>query len=125
LIRGIGRLIRQRKNQRIVEIVVAPTVTFNIFIDVRYSHVKIVGDEVALRMSNASLRKLIKKFDVISIKEEHAMLSQAFVNPLFLMVLMSDLGIFVFTIFSFAIALNFEIWSLNNLFGFNYLLIWY
>jgi hypothetical protein len=39
--------------------------------------VKILGDEAVLQMSNASLEKSIKKFDVFSIEEEHAMLSQA------------------------------------------------
>ncbi len=50
---------------------------FQHFIDVKYSCVKIVGDKTSLWGLNASLGKSIKKFDVFSIKEEHAMLSQA------------------------------------------------
>jgi hypothetical protein len=39
--------------------------------------VKIVGDKAALRALNASLGKSIKFFDVFSIEEEHARVSQA------------------------------------------------
>ncbi len=75
LIKIIGRLIRQRQNQRIVETIMTPMVPFNIFIDVKYSHVKIASDEATLQMSNVSLGKSIKKFDVFFIEEEHVMLS--------------------------------------------------
>jgi hypothetical protein len=37
--------------------------------------VKIASDKLVLRASNVGLGKSIKKFDVLSIKEEHAMLS--------------------------------------------------
>jgi hypothetical protein len=37
--------------------------------------VKIASEKIALWASNASLGKFIKKFDVLSIKEDHAMLS--------------------------------------------------
>jgi len=48
LIRGIGKLSRQRQKQRIIEIVVAPIVPFNIFTNVKYNCVKIMGDETTL-----------------------------------------------------------------------------
>jgi hypothetical protein len=43
--------------------------------------VKIAGDEATLRTLNASLGKSIKQSDVLSIKEEHAMPSQAVCQP--------------------------------------------
>jgi hypothetical protein len=41
-------LIRQRQNQRIVEIGVILAIGFNIFIDARYNQVKLEVDEVAI-----------------------------------------------------------------------------
>jgi hypothetical protein len=81
LIKIIGRLIRQRQNQRIVETVVGPMVLFNIFTDVKYNHVKITDDKTTLQVLNASLGKSIKKFDVLSIKEENTILAQAICQP--------------------------------------------
>jgi hypothetical protein len=49
------------------------------------------------------------------IKEEHAMLLTQFVSPHIVMVLISSLCIFVFVISSFAVALNFKMWTLKNL----------
>ncbi len=46
---------------------------FNIFIDVKYCHVKIASDETTSHMSNASLGKSIKKSNLFFIEEEHAM----------------------------------------------------
>jgi len=56
-------------------------VPFNIFIDVKYSRVKIASDEGTSRMSNTSLGKFIKKFNVFFIEEEHAMFSQLVYQP--------------------------------------------
>jgi hypothetical protein len=51
-------------------------VPFNIFIDVKYSLVKIASDKATLQMLNASLGKFIKKSNILFIEEEHAMFSQ-------------------------------------------------
>jgi hypothetical protein len=45
--------------------------------------VKIVGDKIVLRALNAGFGKSTKKFDVFSIKEEHAMFSQMIYQPTF------------------------------------------
>jgi hypothetical protein len=50
-------------------------VLFNFFINVRYNHVKIAGDEATLQTSNVNLRNSIKKYDVFTIKEKHGMFS--------------------------------------------------
>ncbi len=47
-----------------------PLVTFNIFTDVRYHHVKFVGDEVTLIFSTIRLGKIIKKSNVILLKRD-------------------------------------------------------
>jgi hypothetical protein len=65
------------QNQGVVEIGVVPIIQFNIFIDVQYNWVKIVGDKATLWVSNTSLEKSIKKLDVHSIQEEWKMLIQA------------------------------------------------
>ncbi len=56
-------------------------VPFNIFIDVKYSCLKIASDETTLQLSNASIGKSINKFDVFFIEEKHAMLSQMVYQP--------------------------------------------
>jgi hypothetical protein len=56
-------------------------VPFNNFINVKYNSVKIASDEATSRMSNVSLGKCIKKFDVLFIEEEHATFSQAVYQP--------------------------------------------
>jgi len=43
--------------------------------------VKVVSEKTTLRASNAGLRKSIKKSDVLSIEEQHAMLSQMVCQP--------------------------------------------
>jgi len=48
----------------------APTFPFNIFIDARYHHVKVVADKATLQISIASFGKSIKKFNVLSIEKE-------------------------------------------------------
>ncbi len=50
-------------------------VIFNIFTCVKYNHVKIMDDKKTLQVLNASIRKSIKNFDVLSIKEENIILS--------------------------------------------------
>ncbi len=42
---------------------------------------KVVGDKTILRVSNLGLAKSIKFFDMFSIEEEHAMLSQVVYQP--------------------------------------------
>jgi hypothetical protein len=68
LIHGISRLTRQQ--QQVVESGKAPTIRFNIFMDARYHHVKVVGDETSLQASTTSLGKSINKTNVLSIEEE-------------------------------------------------------
>jgi hypothetical protein len=65
------------QNQGVVEIGVVPTIPFNIFIDVQYNRVKIVGDEAILWVFNTSFEKSIKKLDVHSIHKEWKMFNQA------------------------------------------------
>jgi hypothetical protein len=52
------------QNQGVVEIDVVPIIPFNIFIDVQYNRMKIVGDETTLWVSNTNLKKSIKKSNV-------------------------------------------------------------
>jgi hypothetical protein len=41
----------------------------------KYHGIKLASDEVALKSSNASFEKIIKKSNVLSIEEEHKMLN--------------------------------------------------
>jgi len=54
---------------------------FNIFIDVKYNHVKIASDETTLQMSNASFGKSIKKSNFSFTKEKHVIFSQVVYQP--------------------------------------------
>lgn len=67
MIRGISRFTKQ---QQVVESGKAPTFPFNIFIDARHHHVKVVADKATLQVSIANLGKSIKKFNVLSIEKE-------------------------------------------------------
>jgi hypothetical protein len=49
-------------------------VTFNIFTNIRYHHVKLAGDEATLISSTIRLGKTIKKSHVMSIEKGHKML---------------------------------------------------
>jgi hypothetical protein len=60
LIRAIGKLIRQRQEQLVIETSNAPIIPFDIFTNVRYRHVKLVGDEAVFHASNVGLGKNIK-----------------------------------------------------------------
>jgi hypothetical protein len=60
LIRGVGRFIRQQQQQWVVELAETHVIPFNIFMDARYHHVKVVGDEVTFQASTTNLGKLIK-----------------------------------------------------------------
>jgi len=51
-------------------------VPFNIFFDPRYHWIKVVGDEVIFQPSLLRFEKVIKKFEMLSIKEEWQMLTQ-------------------------------------------------
>ncbi len=46
---------------------------FNIFINCRFHHVKLVSDEMAFHASIANFNKFIKKEDIMSIHEEENM----------------------------------------------------
>jgi len=100
-------------------------VPFNISINVKYSPMKIANDETTLRMLNVSLGKSIKKSNVFLLRKRMLCFHKWFINPHLLMVLISSLGIFVFTIFSFMAILNFKMWSLKFFFWVNCLSIWY
>jgi hypothetical protein len=60
---------------------VAPTIPFNIFIDVKYHWMKDYSDEATLWVLNGGFNKFIIKFDVISIREEWQMLFQPMCHP--------------------------------------------
>jgi hypothetical protein len=55
-------------------------VPFNIFKDLKYHHVKVGSDKTTFQTSIASLGKFIKKSNLLSIKNEHKMLAQEYVN---------------------------------------------
>jgi hypothetical protein len=78
-----GRIIKQWQHQCIVESNKSHVVPFNIFINARYHHMKVVGDEVTLRFSITSLGKFIRKSDVLSIEEKRKMLAQLMCQPTF------------------------------------------
>jgi hypothetical protein len=48
LIRGIGKLVWQRKGQCVVEYGKTLVVLFNIFLDPRYHQVKVTNDEMII-----------------------------------------------------------------------------
>jgi len=54
----------------------ALAIPFNIFSNVRYHGVKLVGDEVASHAFVVGLGKVIKTLDVLSIEEKKMMLLQ-------------------------------------------------
>jgi hypothetical protein len=70
MIRGVGRFIRQRQQQWVVELSETHAIPFNILMDARYHHVKVAGDEVTFQASIANLGKLIKNIYGLSIEEE-------------------------------------------------------
>ncbi len=43
--------------------------------DSKFHHVKVIGDEVALQASTFGLGTFVKKSNVLSIEEEHKMLT--------------------------------------------------
>jgi hypothetical protein len=45
-------------------------VPFNIFFDPKYHRIKVAGDEVIFQPSLPRFEKVIKKFEMLSIKEE-------------------------------------------------------
>lgn len=76
-------IIRQRQHQHIVESNNAHVVPFNIFINGKYHHMKVVSDETTLHSSITSLSKFIKKSNVLSIEEKCKMLAQLMCQPTF------------------------------------------
>jgi hypothetical protein len=70
LIQSIGWLIKKKLGK-------TPIFLFNIFIDARYHHVKVVGDEALLQFSTIGFAKNIKKLDMLLIEEECRMLMQS------------------------------------------------
>jgi hypothetical protein len=61
----------------IMELVKAHAIFFNIFLGMRYHHVKVVNDRATLQASTIGLGKFIKIFDMFSIKEKCKVLAQA------------------------------------------------
>jgi len=59
----------------------APSIIFNIFMDVKYHLVKLAGDEVALWSSTIGFKNTIKKFNVLYVEKEHKMLGQEMCLP--------------------------------------------
>jgi hypothetical protein len=47
-----------------------PIVPFNIFTNVRYHHMKVVGNKTTLQTSTIGLDKSIKKSNILSVEEE-------------------------------------------------------
>jgi len=56
-------------------------IPFNIFMDARYHHVKVVGNETTFRMLTIGLGKCIKKSNILSIEKEQRMLAQGMCEP--------------------------------------------
>jgi hypothetical protein len=52
-------LIWQNHNQGVIETCITLAVPFNIFINVKYHHVKVSGDEVTSHVFNVGLGKII------------------------------------------------------------------
>jgi hypothetical protein len=64
-----------------VKIKVVPIASFNIFTDVKFQRMKLVGYEITFYASNVDIGNSIKKCNVLSIEEERKMLGQAICLP--------------------------------------------
>ncbi len=58
-------------------------VPFNVFIDAKYYHMKVVGDEANLHFSIVGLGMFIKKLDVLKIEKKCRVLAQLMCQPTF------------------------------------------
>jgi hypothetical protein len=56
-------------------------IPFNIFMDAKYRHVKVVGNETTFQTSTTSLGKSIKKSNILSIEKEQRVLAQMMCQP--------------------------------------------
>jgi len=52
-------------------------ILFNVFINVKFHHVKVVNDETIFQSSIVNLCMSIRKSNLLSIEEKHIMLTQA------------------------------------------------
>jgi hypothetical protein len=86
-------------------------VSFNIFLDPRYHLVKVVGDEMTFQSSLVGLGKVIKKIEMLSIKEERQMLTQAICQPNFPFSLNIRFGYFY--VLNFFIRGCFELYNVD------------
>jgi len=103
-----------------------PTIHFNIFIDVKYCHVKVVGNETTFWMSTIGFSKSIKKFDILSIEKKLGMLGQIMCQPTLLCSLNFKFGYFCMQLFFLSGgALNSTMLILMNFIWFHYLLVWF
>ena len=82
MLRAVGRLIRARQEQRVVETSVAPAVRFSILNDVRYHRVVVAADEAVQRSAKAGLRRETLKSDAVTLAEEQQMLMSEEASPL-------------------------------------------
>jgi hypothetical protein len=60
-----------------------PTIPFNLFTDIKYHHVKVVGNEITFHSSTTGLGKLIKKSNILSVEKKQRILPQATCQPTF------------------------------------------
>jgi hypothetical protein len=81
MLRAIGRLIRARQEERIIETSIQPAVMFNIITDVRYRRVVLAANQACQKSAAAGLGREILKSDVVSFDEEEAMLASAAASP--------------------------------------------
>jgi hypothetical protein len=58
---------------------ISPAILFNIFMDARYHHVKVVGNETTFRVSIASIGKSIKKSNILFIEKKKRMLVSTYI----------------------------------------------
>jgi hypothetical protein len=82
MFRAIGRLIRARQEQRIIESSVLPPSKFQILSDMRYLRAKIAADQAVVNSPNVGMRKEVRKSDVVNFSEEAAMLNSPATDPL-------------------------------------------
>jgi hypothetical protein len=78
---SIGRVIRARQEERIIETSVAPGCMFNIVKDVHYRKVVVAANQACMRSAAAGLGRETLKSDVVSFAEEEAMLASDAASP--------------------------------------------
>jgi hypothetical protein len=70
MLRSIGRLIRARQEERIIQTSEAPSMMFNIVKDVRYRKVVVAANQACARSAEAGFGRETLKSDVVSFAEE-------------------------------------------------------